>query len=117
MTSDPSGEELWSSDGTRAGTRMLEIAPGRRGSGPRNLTAVDGALVFSATDGVAGAELWISDGTKRGTRLIQDLAPGPDASSPSDFVVFKDHVFFAAGDATHGRELWWMPRSALRLSR
>jgi ELWxxDGT repeat protein len=53
------GEELWKSDGTEAGTVLVEdINPGSGSSGPGSLTAVNGALFFGANDGVHGGELW-----------------------------------------------------------
>ena len=53
------GTELWRSDGTRKGTRMVRnIRPGRAASDPDQLTAVDRTLYFSAKDGRHGRELW-----------------------------------------------------------
>ncbi|MEA2558910.1 MAG: hypothetical protein QOH06_414 [Acidobacteriota bacterium] len=54
------GMELWSSDGTAAGTRFVQdIAPGASWSNPRELTATEGGLYFSANDGEHGRELWV----------------------------------------------------------
>ena len=53
------GTELWKSDGTAAGTVMVEdINPGIGGSNPENLIQVTGVLYFSAADAVHGTELW-----------------------------------------------------------
>lgn len=44
------GTELWSSDGTAEGTRMVrDIQPGEGSSNPKGLTALNGALYFIAT--------------------------------------------------------------------
>ncbi len=51
------GVELWSSDGATA-ELVQDIAPGAAGSHPRELTALDGRLYFSADDGVHGQEPW-----------------------------------------------------------
>jgi ELWxxDGT repeat protein len=76
---DVHGRELWITDGTAAGTRLIrDIRPGPGGSRPRKLTPVGGRLYFVATDGTRGRELWVSDGTRAGTRLVKDLAAGPD---------------------------------------
>jgi ELWxxDGT repeat protein len=57
------GMELWSSDGTAAGTRFVQdIAPGASWSNPRELTETEGGLYFSANDGEHGRELWFLDG-------------------------------------------------------
>src|SRR3990172_1477412 len=50
-----SGEELWKSDGTTAGTvRVADIRPGSFSSYPGNLTNVGGTLYFSASDATSG---------------------------------------------------------------
>src|SRR2546428_1971648 len=49
QASDPSGRELWKSDGTAAGTvRVKDINPGADWSSPSNLTNVNGTLFFTA---------------------------------------------------------------------
>jgi ELWxxDGT repeat protein len=101
------GPELWTSDGTRAGTRLVrEIRPGRTGAYPQELTAVGNLLLFAADDGIHGLEPWVTDGTTAGTRLLADLAPGADASSPANFSVAGDLIGFDADDGVHGREMW-----------
>ncbi len=50
-------------DGTETGTILVKDIPPDNptgSNGPRNLTAVGGALFFSANDGVHGRELWFS---------------------------------------------------------
>lgn len=95
------GQELWKSDGTRAGTRMVrDIAPGSRGSKPTFLTNVHGTLFFAANDGLHGTEwrrgngqLWKSDGTKAGTVMVKDFA-GADSSWIEGLVGAGQRVFF-----------------------
>ncbi|RCJ42063.1 hypothetical protein A6770_35235 [Nostoc minutum NIES-26] len=56
------GRELWKSDGTTAGTVLVEdINPGSGNSSPDNLTYVNGKLYFSADNGIKGNELWALD--------------------------------------------------------
>jgi ELWxxDGT repeat protein len=101
------GTELWASDGTTAGTRLVkDIEPGKRGSFPSRPFDANGIAYFAASDDVHGTELWRSDGTAAGTRLVADLDPGPRGSNPHDFVVAGGIVYFAATDALHGQELW-----------
>jgi ELWxxDGT repeat protein len=53
------GIELWATDGTRAGTKLVrDINPGRQSSSPLSLAAAGGRLFFGAWDGVHGVELW-----------------------------------------------------------
>ena len=59
------GYELWKSDGTAAGTVLVtDLNPGPAHSIPQYLTAMGGAVYFSALTPV-GTELWKSDGTAR----------------------------------------------------
>jgi len=101
------GRELFVSDGTAAGTRLVaDIAPGPAGSGVRELAVAGDALYFVADDGVAGAELWRSDGTAAGTRRVADVRPGPRGSRPEWVTAFAAGVYFSADDGASGRELW-----------
>lgn len=53
------GQELWRSDGTRKGTRMVrDIRRGKESNNVGELTAVGRTLFFRADDGVHGQELW-----------------------------------------------------------
>jgi ELWxxDGT repeat protein len=57
---DSNGNELWRTDGTLEGTVMVkDLNPGPASSIPRYLTDVNGALLFTADEGVHGRELWI----------------------------------------------------------
>jgi ELWxxDGT repeat protein len=106
------GNELWKSDGTAAGTSMVnDIYPGYFGgtlypnnSNPTQLTNVNGTLYFTATDGIHGYELWKSDGTPAGTAMVADINPG--SSSPSKLTNVNGELYFSANDGTHGAELW-----------
>ncbi len=102
------GSELWFSDGTVAGTRLLaDIEPGYRGSNPRGFaTLASGNVVFSAESADLGRELWVTDGTAAGTRLVADLAPGTTGSSPGGLTAIGGVVLFFADDGTRGLELW-----------
>jgi ELWxxDGT repeat protein len=53
------GLELWQTDGTAQGTRMVDdLAPGAAWSSPTGMTAAGDLLFFSANDGLSGFELW-----------------------------------------------------------
>ncbi|RKI63409.1 hypothetical protein D7X55_20165 [Corallococcus sp. AB049A] len=102
------GGELWRSDGTFLGTRMVkDVWPGPGSSLPTGLTVMDGRLYFAAEDGAHGRELWRSDGTAQGTLLVQDLEPGPGSSNPMAFAAADGWLFFSATTAGRGREGWF----------
>ena len=112
---DVHGEELWRSNGTRAGTVLVkDIRPGNDDGGgyddysygPDDLTAVGDTLFFTADDGVRGQEVWRSDGTKAGTVLVKNIRAGSYGSYAEGFTAVGDEVFFRARDGVHGRELW-----------
>ena len=101
------GSELWASDGTTVGTRLVrDIAPGPQDGFPFNFAAVGTNVFFSADDGVTGTELWKSDGTTGGTTIVRDINPGSASSSPSDPTNVGGILFFAAVDGANGEELW-----------
>jgi len=101
------GQELWASDGTRNGTRMVrDLRPGSRGLGWVTAADVGDKLLFTADDGDHGSEIWITDGTATDTHLVRDIAPGQQGSEPEWLTSFGDEVIFVANDAIHGRELW-----------
>jgi len=104
------GRELWTSDGTPKGTRMVkDIFPGKSSSAPAFLTNINGRLYFTATDGVHGVELWQSDGTAAGTVMVKDINPRAASSDPSHLVAMNNTLYFSADDGVHGRELWDPP--------
>jgi large repetitive protein len=101
------GFELWTSDGTTQGTRLLkEIQPGANSSYPGGGVARGDLLLFGADDGEHGYELWRSDGTAEGTVMVADISPGAQGSVASEFVELKGSIYFAADDQVHGVELW-----------
>jgi ELWxxDGT repeat protein len=70
------GFELWKSDGTAAGTSLVQdIRSGPADSSPLDLTNFEGTLFFSADDGPHGRELW---------KLSPDSGAGTGPSSSPD---------------------------------
>lgn len=113
------GMELWRSDGTEAGTRLVkDIAPGIQDSDPGALVILENdrfkGVLFGARDGTTGSghgeELWRSDGTESGTLLVKDIHSGPASSQPGSLTSAtssgSEAVFFGARDGIHGYELW-----------
>ena len=102
-----SGRELWITDGTAAGTVLLEdINPGQAASDVASFTALGGTVFFTANDGVSGVELWSTDGTSAKTVLVRDIRVGAGSSSPQGLAIVNGKLVFTADDGIVGRELW-----------
>lgn len=95
---DQHGEEIWLTDGSTEGTRMLlDFYPGPKGSDPRLLDAADGLLFFVVRSPVLGWGLWQSDGELAGTRLLKDFPEASPYLSPVSWLRrLGDQVVFAA---------------------
>lgn len=92
------GIELWTSDGTPSGTRMVkDICPGADSSEPGWLTSVGGKLYFAVTDGTNPDGLWTSDGTEAGTRLVTVINSGFKPYSNS-LIAAESSLYLVDGD-------------------
>lgn len=115
------GTELWITDGTVAGTRLVkDIVPGAESSTPYSFSPAIGAssepiVYFIAVTPDAGGELWRSDGTDAGTYMLKDVNPGTnDGVNPIDGAGFlyvysepdSPWALFAGSDGTTGNEPW-----------
>ncbi|TDH61452.1 hypothetical protein E2C06_16850 [Dankookia rubra] len=108
------GNEPWVTDGTAAGTEVLELVPGSAGGYVSGsfIALGDGRALFAASDPGLGNELWVTDGTQGGTFLVKDLYPGsngsyPGSSSSRGMISLGDgRAILSAEDNLHGRELW-----------
>src|SRR5690606_1829686 len=103
------GKELWVSDGTANGTKLLkDIYPGDASSDVSDMTVVRDMLYFSADDGIHGKELWKTDGTDVGTVMIKEVYEGPTGSSPAMLTLHSDTLYYVANHPSYGRELWYI---------
>ncbi len=104
------GSELYSTDGTIAGTSLVkDIYSGVPGSNPTDFTVMNNTIYFSAVTLAEGRELWKTNGTNAGTTLVKDIAVGPGSSNREYFYeMFSNgsYVLFAANTAAEGLELW-----------
>jgi ELWxxDGT repeat protein len=110
------GRELWVSDGTAAGTRLVkDITPGSYQSIPYGsdligLTAVGDRLFFlEGSTLMFGSKLWVSNGTEAGTTLVKNLGPVPQPlESPvlGQMIDLNDQAFFSGWDTEAWVEPW-----------
>ncbi|MBY0262696.1 MAG: hypothetical protein K2Q20_10155, partial [Phycisphaerales bacterium] len=96
------GRELWYSDGTAAGTRMVaDIGPTWQSSTPFSTTTLGSRVVFGAWDGT-NLFLHSSDGTAAGTAKVLS-ASGPLAlSTGAPIAAVNNIAFISAADG----QLW-----------
>lgn len=100
------GAELWESDGSLDGTRMIVDIANVAGGYPQNFADIHGTLVFSSDDPIAGVEPFRTRGTPETTALIADVAPGAGPSNPWDFRPLGDRVIFCARPDTVDGPIW-----------
>jgi trimeric autotransporter adhesin len=99
------GTELWVSDGTALGTRMLvDLNPGAASSYPSEFGVVGTTLYFNCLLPASGYELCKSDGTPGGTLLVKDIKASGD-SDPINLQSLRGELYFSA-DTGANRQLW-----------
>jgi ELWxxDGT repeat protein len=71
---EKNNEELWISDGTKEGTKLLkEILIGAKPSSPKHFFKHQDKVYFSVNNTKNEAELWQTDGSLNGTKLIKKI--------------------------------------------
>lgn len=110
---DPYGQELWASDGSAAGTRLVkEVSPGPEGSGIFDLVPVGNILYYSATQLNASdppmyvPRLWRSNGTAAGTYAVPLNTGDPIRPDVRPTAAFNNKLFLYVTDPVHGHEPW-----------
>lgn len=123
------GNELWITDGTEGGTKLLKdintdptnpaqgsVSYRTGSSNPYGFTSFNNKVYFTAATPNEGRELWVTDGTEDGTVRVKDIntksqtKTNSDAnngdSSPEILGVFNQRLYFAANNGDDGTELW-----------
>ena len=95
------GRELWTSDATAEGTRLLrDLSTGS--SEPRSLTVLGDSLYFVADDGISGLQVW------RTRDMATTVVPFPDAPGElvtGELVYDQDRILLLTA-ADDGFEVW-----------
>jgi ELWxxDGT repeat protein len=110
INTQATGRELWVSDGTEAGTRVVK----NFGRVPAGLSIpvlgyildYNGTVFMSGWDTTTWIEPWISDGTEAGTTLVRDINPGLIGSGITSMVSSGNIEVFASSSGPDGIELW-----------
>ncbi len=104
---DRRGFELWATDGTAAGTRLVrDLCRGRCSSEPSAFQAGDGEVFLLGRDTQSIIQLWRSDGTTEGTVRLTGFESDTALAGPSPGTPLGDSFLFSAADVEHGREPW-----------
>ena len=102
VETDQFGEEIWVSDGTVAGTQLVDSAPGPASGAPLYLTPFGADVYYAGLSPGGARELFKSDGTPAGTvqvtngsyQVITDLYAGAGL------------LYFAGTEGVYGAEPW-----------
>lgn len=102
------GGELWRSDGTPSGTRLVkDIVPGPDSTYIRWLQPISKTRMVFRADGPGDEEPWVTDGTTAGTQRLKDLYPGSSSSQAFPLGRIGSVLLMVAdGGPGIGRELY-----------
>lgn len=107
---DATGNPLWATDGTTAGTsKIKDLNPNITCSDFTAINTLNGSMFFAATTDTNGKELIISDGTTSGTQVLKDIEPGTGNAIYGYTPIITtsaNKFFFAAATTAAGSELW-----------
>lgn len=100
------GFELWTSDGSAAGTqRLVDIVPGERHGFPFPFAVTPRLYFFTVQEEPSTPRtLWATDGTPAGTARVTE--PGLAVDEGAVWAPAQGTLYFAAADELHGQELW-----------
>ncbi|MEO7119624.1 MAG: ELWxxDGT repeat protein [Ginsengibacter sp.] len=102
------GSELWVTDGTDNGTKLVQdIVPGKASSSPNNFFLYKNDLYF--TDSISSAtQIYRISGSNGTVSAFKTINPTGKAFTNSDAEFFSNNnlLYFIADDGTHGTELW-----------
>lgn len=103
-------QEMWITDGTDAGTRIVvDAKTGPGASYAKDGIAFNGKIYFSASSAYYGQELWSTD-LAGNTQQVFDTYPGAPSGMRTDLqhnaAVYNNRLYFSARNQTSGYELW-----------
>ncbi|MCA0355162.1 MAG: hypothetical protein LCH85_24475 [Chloroflexi bacterium] len=101
------GQELWVSDGSNQGTRLVKDINPTGSANPYKLTAAAGQLFFVVSAG-NNEQLWVTNGTEAGTTMVYSFSR-PAAEEPAivDLAPVASGVIVMGYTAEFGIEPWF----------
>ncbi len=112
------GSELWVTDGTSTGTKMVrDINPGAGdGASFSNVVYTTNAVYFIGNDGINGNELWKTTGSLASTKMVANINPGAASSYPTLGLVINNRLLFSAENGiAPGAELYSLGSNVVSL--
>lgn len=110
------GRELWTTDGTALGTRIVaDLLPGPLGSKPRDFVGCGDKVYFTAEVAPLVRELWVSDGTPAGTQVLTNV-PGRGVH-PTGMFAWRGDLYFQGYVPNKGFELYKARGSSVQVVR
>jgi ELWxxDGT repeat protein len=103
--------EIWSSDGTPAGTQRVKILGPATVASPYWVVDFRGITLLITLDSDGRRRVWRTDGTEAGTKEIGATAARSTTGAVLGPVVSGQNVFYAGLDVT-GNELYAIPNDA-----
>lgn len=106
-TNSPSGQGLYKTNGTIAGTVFVKSLSMPSSTVVTWLNVTNNILYFAITDNqtLYNGGLWKSDGTTAGTQLVANVST---LAQPfyEDLITFNNTLFFVANDGVNGFQIW-----------
>ncbi len=107
-STEATGGELWRTDGTAAGTRLVkDLVPGVEDAYPSSLIVLGDRVLFTTSDYAANrnynSTLWSTDGTEAGTRVVQAFDHNVSLFGAQ---VLQGELYFTDDTGGLGSELW-----------
>lgn len=105
------GKELWVTDGTEQGTRMVKDLNDSADASfditvKDALFASNGKLLFTSTLSGNEVGLWSTDGSEAGTQAVYTFHYLVGFFKPSEFIHFNGYTYFQTRDNIVGDGLW-----------
>jgi ELWxxDGT repeat protein len=99
-TTDEHGRELWSTDGTTAGTKLVaDINPGSNSSNPVYFNNFNGSLFFIANDGLPGIKIWKSNDQNA---VFVNIRSADGDMVPIKIIKVSNALYFISYDSNYG---------------